>query len=174
MATFWKKIKNKHEIKTYQDTKDSYDWIMKALQKGDFDSTSMEAKFLFTVSGILCSCKGIEEFTENAYGYSDYKLNNFCISFWPGESGLVSITAKSGNEVSISTESRVLLEEIVKLLESTYLDDEAANTTLVVKMEKESTIRDFLTGIAQNIASNLIWYILTLAAGFVIAYLTKK
>lgn len=172
MATFWKKIKNKYSVKTYEDTKKSHDWVIKALQKARFDCTGLKAGFLFTVSGILCSCNGIEEFTENAFGYTDFRLTHVQIDFWTKEHGHVSISLEHDNQVSISTESRIMLEEIITLLEKTSLDEETDDHTSVIrlKMNDDFSIKQFFAGIAQNIASNFIWYLLTLFAGGLFTY----
>ena len=172
MATFWKDIKNKYSVKTYEDTKKSHDWVIKALQKATFDCSDLKSDFLFTVSGILCSCKGVEEFTENAFGYTDFRLNHIYISFWPKDYGHVSISIEHDNQVSISTESRIMLEEIITLLEKTSIDEEQGDHTSVirVKMDDDFSIKQFFAGIVQNIASNFIWYLLTLLAGGLLAY----
>ena len=56
MATFWKDIKNKYSVRTYQDTKNTYDWIIKAINKGNFGCDEVDAEFLFDISSMLCSC----------------------------------------------------------------------------------------------------------------------
>ena len=168
MATFWKDTKNKYGVSTYQETKNSYDWIIKALQKGNLNINDMKAEFLFKTSGILCSCKGISEFTENAYGHSDFKLNHYHITIWPTKTDMIHIDVKHDNRISVSTESRGMLEVVINLLESTTLDESEFDKPIsVIQLETkgDSQIKQFCTGILQNVASNFIWYLLTFIAG---------
>lgn len=200
MEIFWKDIKNKYSVDTYQDTKNTYDWIAKAINKGNFDCDEVRTAFLFNLSSMLCSCNGIEEFAENAYGHNGYKLVNMRFSFWPKDLGHVSIEVNN-NCISVSTTTKLMMEKIVVLLEGTSLDDEEADDSVSVtyiktqinndgviikgdhntvannhseieleKNEKESGFKKFWAGVLQNITSNLVWYFLTLAVGFLLAY----
>lgn len=132
MADFSKKIKNRYGIRTYQDVKNTYDWIEKALRKGGFADLRMNARFLFNLSEITCSCEGIEEFVENAYGQADFDLTNMMLSVYDGDAYVAHIQIGFDSQVRISTGSRVLLEKIVGLLEKTELNETEANDPISV------------------------------------------
>ena len=56
MASFTKGISNVYKLDTYQGTKNTYDWIVKAIHKDDFPELKINTEFLFTISDITCSC----------------------------------------------------------------------------------------------------------------------
>ena len=201
MATFWKEIENIYGTQTYQDTKNTYDWVVKALQKGNFDCKTVHAEFLFNVSGLLCSCVGIEEFVENAYNQEGYSLTDIHFRLRTEDRGSVNISVKYNDIISVSTDSKVMLERVVNFIENTTLDETEVNDPISVtyvetqinndgvivhgdgniiandhgeieveKEKKESGSKTFWKGVFQNIASNIIWYLLSLAAGGLLAY----
>ena len=205
MASFKKKIKNIYGANTYQDTKNTYDWIIKALHKGDFPKLVINSEFLFDISEISCSCEGITEFVENAYGQAGYSLTSFNLSVYSEKKRIAFVIVDSFCGVRISTDSKVMLERIVNLIENTSLDEIEVNNPISVayveklinndgvivqgdgniiandhskveveKEKKESGFKKFLRGVLQNIATNFIWYLLTLAAGALVAYFAMK
>lgn len=205
MASFKKEIKNIYGTNTYQDTKNTYDWITKALHKGDFSKLVINSEFLFDISEISCSCEGITEFVENAYGQAGYSLTSFNLSVYSEKKRIAFVIVDSFCGVRISTDSKVMLERIVSLIENTSLDEIEVNNPISVayveklinndgvivqgdgniiandhskveveKEKKESGFKKFLCGVLQNIATNFIWYLLTLAAGALVAYFAMK
>ena len=205
MATFWKEIKNKYSVKTYQGTKNTYDWIVKALINANLNNDAVDVEFLFNVSGLLCNCKGIEEFIENAYNQEEYSLTNIQFYFCIEDKWNVSIGVKYDDRISISSSSKMILERIVKMLAETslegtdgselvsvtYVQTQINNDGVIIKVdgnvvannhskvevdkeEKESGLKTFLNGVFQNIASNFLWYLLTLAAGGLLTYFLAK
>lgn len=204
MATFWKEIRNRYSVDTYQNTKNTYDWITKALNKGNFDFDDLCTEFLFNVSDITCSCSGIEEFVENAYEQMEYHFARMSI-FLSTDAENIHIIVDHDDRVSVSTKTKVLLERVINLLEDTSLDEAEASdpisvtyietqvnndgilingnqnnvannhSEIKIKSERnESGETSFWTGILQNITSNFVWYLLTLAAGALLAYFTMK
>lgn len=202
MASFKKEIKNTYGTKTYQDTKNTYDWITKALYKGDFPELVINSEFLFDISEISCSCEGITEFVENAYGQAGYSFTTFNLSVYSDKKRIAFVIVDLFCSVRISTDSKVMLERIVNLIESTSLDETEVNDPISVtyvetqinndgvivngdgniiannhsevevgKEKKESAFKTFWEGVVQNIASNFLWYLLTLVAGSLLTYL---
>ena len=123
MASFRKSISNKYGVKTYQETKNTYDWINKAIHKGPFPAIKINSEFSFSLSDIHCDCNGIEQFVENAYGQTNYDLTTMNLSIYSEDFRIAFIIVKFDNSISISTESKVMLEQIVTLLEATTLDE---------------------------------------------------
>lgn len=132
MARFSEELAGKYGVKTYQETKNTYDWILKSLQKGGFCDLKTDVNFLFKISQIMCSCTGIEEFSENAYGQEGYALNNFDIAAYADNIRLAFIYVAHNNSVSVSTDSKVLLEKIVKLLQETSLEETETSAPIPV------------------------------------------
>lgn len=201
MASYKKEITNIYGVKTYQDTKNTYDWITKALQKGNFPQLRIDADFLFDISEISCSCEGITEFVENAYGQAGYKLTIFHLYAYSENNRIAFILVDPFCGIKVSTDSKVMLERVVNLIENTTLDETEVNDPISVtyvetqinndgvivhgdgniiannhseveveKEKKESGLQAFLKGIFQNIASNFLWYLLTLAVGGLLTY----
>lgn len=132
MARFRKSIANKYGVKTFQETTNTYDWIIKAIHKGTFSALKINSEFNFSISDIDCSCDGIEEFVENAYGQANYDLTTMNLSVYSGDTRLAYIIVKYDNSINISTESKVMLEKIVSLLESTVLDEAEVDAPISV------------------------------------------
>lgn len=138
MASFRKSIKNKYGVKTYQDTKNTYDWLSKALHKGDFRKLTISSEFLFDVSEITCSCEGIAEFVENAFGQEKYNFISFTMPVYSEGKRVAFISVNSNTEIGIITESKMMLEKIIGLLENTSLEDnESEVTTAVTYVENQ-------------------------------------
>ena len=204
MADFTKRIKSKYGVKTYQDTKNTYDWLSNALHKGDFPKLRISSDFLFDVSDITCSCDGISEFVENAFGQEKYQLISFSMAVYSEEKRIAYFTINSDAAISICTKSKVMLEKIIRLLDNTSLEERELETAAVTyvknqinnngvvihgdgnvvannhskleieKASEESGLRQFCAGIIQNIASNFLWYLLTLVAGVLATYFAMK
>lgn len=132
MASFIKTIRNLYKTDTYQGTKNTYDWIVKAVNKGEFRELEIKVKCLFNISDITCSCQGIAEFIENAYGQADYDLVSMDIAVYSKDKSVAYIIVNSFGGIKISTESKVMLERIVNLLENTSLDETEIDDTISV------------------------------------------
>ena len=92
----------------------------------------MKPDFLFHISDISCSCHGIEEFVENAYGQADYDMVSMTISIYAENKSIAYLSVNSFGGIRISTDSRVMLEQIVNLLENTSLNEAEANDPISV------------------------------------------
>lgn len=203
MASFSQNISGKYGVKSYQDTKKTYDWIMKSLNKGGFENLKVTTEFLFDISEITCKCKNIEEFVEHAYGQSDYNLVSMDFTIKSEGIPLWFIIVDSSSRIRISTDTKSLLEKIVGLLKNTSLDGTEKNgpisvthidyqnnsvivngdsniianehSTITNKQEKpESKINKWLQGICQGILANWIWYILGLIASALLIWAVSK
>ncbi len=201
MAHFSKKITNIYGVETYQNTKNTYDWLIKALNKGNFPEMQVDADFLFDVSEISCSCQDISEFVEHAFGQADYRLIVFHLAVYSEDKKIAFIVVDPFRGIGVTTDTKLMLERITNLIEGTSLDETEVNDPISVvyidkqinnsgvliqgngnvvanndskveveEAEKESKFRKFWVGILQNVTSNLIWYLLTLAAGGLLAY----
>lgn len=199
MASFSQTIQGKYGVKSYQDTKNTYDWIMKSLEKGKFLNLEVSTEFLFWISEIRCKCNNIIEFTEHAYGQKDYRLISMHFSITSTEEGLWFLSVDSNSSIGISANSKSLLEKIVGLLRSTFLDKTEKNdpisityiehqdnsvtvngdsniiannnSTILDKQEKpEAKVSNWIQGICQGMLANLMWWILGLVAVALLAW----
>lgn len=132
MASFSQNIPIKYGVKSYQDTKNTYDWIMKSLNKGEFQDLKIETRFLFDISEISYSCENIEKFVEHAYGQNDYSFISMHLSIESKGVPLWFISVDTTPHVRISTDTKTLLEKIVGLLRSTSLDETETNDPISV------------------------------------------
>lgn len=205
MAKFSKyNIKLKYGVKTFKETKRTYDWIEKAALKWGGENVQIKSEFLFDLGDITCSAEGIKEFIETAYGASDYRLTSFNIYF---EDGSQRISLHYLHNLSIHTESKVELENFLSILEKTDLDEKTetpqinyienqtnidnpnggtiiqGNNNVVAtnnskinlnSPRKESKFKKWLIAIGQNLLSNWIWYLLTIGITAIIAYFATK
>lgn len=200
MASFSQNIPVKYGVKSYQDTKNTYDWVMKSLSAGGFQDLKIETHFLFKISEISCSCGNIEEFIEYAYGQNDYSFTSMNFDIKPQKGPLWFIHVDSAQNVCISTDTKQLLEKIVCLLKNTSLDEiETNNPTSVMyiehqdnsvtvnghsniiannhstvsdKQEKsESKIKKWIQGICQGVLANGVWWVLGIIVTALIAWL---
>ncbi|MCM1189271.1 MAG: hypothetical protein NC541_08230 [bacterium] len=203
VASFSQVISNKYGTKTYQDTKNTYDWIMKALNTGEFQGLKVNTNFWFDISEITYSCENIEEYVEYAYGQNDYSFT--AMDFQIESSGISTwfIHVQTDSKISISTDTKNLLEKIVVLLRNTSLDETekdapisvtliehqdnsvtingnsnvVANNHSVVtdKQEKsKSKISGWLQGISQGILANLVWWVLGLVVAMLLGWAISK
>ena len=203
MASFSKKVKTKYGVSTYEETKNTYDWILKAIGEREFSNLSVEARFLFHLSSIVVSCESIEEFCENAYGYEGYSLISAGISSYSDKKRIAHFIIDYDGMISISTESKVVLEKIESLLIQTSLDETEINNPISImyvqnndgvivnggnnlvsnnhssisitqETSSEPRLKQWFKSIMQNLLANGIWYILALLVGVVATYLVKK
>ena len=204
MARFSKNIELKYGIKTYEETKKSYDWIEKSAKKWGGEEANISISFLFDLGDISCVATNIQEFSEITYGAQGYKLTSFYGSVHKGDNR-ISINCMFGT-LSISADSRVELEEFLNVLNKTSLEDQdklsvtyiehqtniqnqnsgtivqGDNNTVVSQSsninintdKKESKFKKWITAILQNIVSNWIWYLVTAGAAALITYLSTK
>ena len=152
MASFAQYIENKYNIETYQDTKNTYDWIAKVLQKQNI--TEYDSEFYFNLADISCSCSGIEEFVSHAYGQLGFDFLRLDFSIHSGEGKPWFISVDSNNRVRISTESKLLLEKAVSLLKNTTLENTEINDPISVTYIEQQHIGTILTGSNNTVAND--------------------
>ena len=121
MARFTQRIKLKYDTKTYEGTKETYEWIMLAIDKLNLECETTKSRFLFEIGKIGCECNSIEEFTNYAYGQVNYNLINLHIYICQNSDEYLYISCSSDEEIYISATDKVTLERIVKSLEDTEL-----------------------------------------------------
>lgn len=200
LASFSQIVKCKYGIETYQDTKNTYDWMLKSLYKMNQTPKNVSSDFSFYTGDISCSCKTIEEFVENAYGAQMYSLSTMSILAFDLN---VYLAVDSRNVVTARANSKKDLEEIVGLLDITELGPEEINdpisvtyierqdnsvtitgnrnivannhSTIVDEQEKaESKTSKWLQGICQGVLANGVWKLLGILAAIIIAYTIGK
>lgn len=95
MASFSMDIDNKFGLNTYQDTKNTYEWIVRAVEKSGYQNVKIESEFSFYISKMFCSCESINEFVENSYGQSDYNpISIRCSILLPKHTSCVYLWAR--------------------------------------------------------------------------------
>lgn len=154
LASFSQSISAKYGTKCYQDTKNTYDWIVKSLNKGGFQDLKIETDFLFDISEISYSCERVEEFVEYAYGQSDYSLISMNFRIESKEKRLCSIYVNSVSNVRISTDSKNLLEKVVNVLKHTSLDETEPNDPISVMYIEHQDNSVIVNGNSNVIANN--------------------
>lgn len=193
MVDFSKVIKGKYGTKSFQEIKNTYDWIVIAANKLQLSNLKIASHFLFNVGDIVCSTDGITEFIEHAYGSSNFKINSFQVYIYDENKLIISVSYLLN--LSIRSSSKTDLEKFVTILNNTSIDEKnnlppvsvtyieahesatvvagknnIVNSTNAIINEpiKESKIKQWFRPIIQNILSNGIWYILTMIGTFLI------
>lgn len=199
MAKFSKNINCKYGFSTYENVKDTYNWIQKSLQKLNRKNIRITERFQFHVGDISCAVDNYSEFVQYGYGVSDFEFvaiyihasseneDIYISDGWEGENYLLRI----------SSDSKETLEKVCEALSNTNLNDTnpSPNITYITtqnnnntnitgdnnvvinqsedvdinntgKKKAESTIKQWLRAIAQNLLSNWVWYLLTLLVAF--------
>ena len=149
MADFAQRIDNKYGTSTYQDTKNTYDWIMKAIQKMNF--SNVRTSFGFYMSDISCFCNNIEEFVAHAYGQANYSF--ISMDFTAGSEESLYISVDCNNQIRVSAESKNLLERAVTSLKNTALDECEINDPISVTYVSHQHVDAIVTG-NNNIVAN--------------------
>lgn len=204
MARFSKDIELKYGIKTYEETKKTYEWIEKSAKKWGREEANISINFLFDLGDIRCVATSIQEFIEITYGAQGYKLSSFFGSI-DNVDKHISINFIFG-KLSVSADSRVDLEDFLNALDKTSVEEQenaqityienqvnvehqnngtivqGDNNTVVSKSsnvnlnteKKESKFKKWVIAVSQNIVSNWIWYLLTAGVAALITYFSTK
>ena len=121
MTSFRKSVISPYGTKTYEEVKNTYKWIMMAVNKLSDKPEKIEEHFLFHVGTILCSTDCFSEFTEYAYGASEFEMVSFSFTvFYSDEFIIINYLS----DISVCTQRKETLEKIISMLESTYIEDE--------------------------------------------------
>lgn len=198
MASFSTHIKSKFELETYKGAKDTYEWIIASLNKLNSNYEKIEVSFQFDIGTINCSCNSVEEFIEYAYGQADYDLT--CLSIIYRSDSNIYITVRRYDGVRISTDSKVLLEEIISILEShdikqnenitnNYIQNnyeigtisgdnnavvQGNNSNITQQKVEKSTLKEWIEAILQNLVANWLWIVIPIIIATIIGFLSNR
>lgn len=118
----WQKYDTDYEIKTYDDVKKVYSWIVRAVQKLEIQDLKVNVSILFSSGKLTYSCKNMQEFTNAAYGLDDFKLDMVDITIHENRTEICLITYRWW--MTIHSDSKDKLEKIIYLLNSTPFEEE--------------------------------------------------
>lgn len=200
MANYSIDIKHKYGTKSYQETKNTYEWILKAFAKSNIDISHKKEDFSFYMGKLHCSTTSFEEFVENAYGCDGYDLGRFQIYVFEKGEIILSVHC-STDKLSISSESKAMIETVVNSLESTSLDEAEINGPISIEIKapivigdknvvgnditgnnnninsdisatdkKTSKFKAWLESLAQNLLANWLWYLIGVGVSALLAY----
>ena len=198
MASFSKEIEGM-SLQTYDSVVSLYRLITELSNNLGLIKPKVKGEFQFRLGKITCVCESYDEFVENAYGAEDFHLVAINFIIRDGITTVISIHSIGGHRVSVQADSRAVLEKFFtelemaqsvaqnptngvtqNIIDSVVINGDGntvANNNSSVEVEtrqEDSAAKSFWTGILQNIASNFLWYLLTLAAGALVAYLAMK
>lgn len=203
MADFSKRVELKYGTDTYEKTKQTYEWIKKSAEKWGGNKVNISISFQFKVGDVSCGADNLQEFSEIAYGASDYQLISFSGNITKNERKIYFFYLI---DFEISSNKKLELETFLKALENTSLEDEGeskvtyigsqvnienqnngtivqGNNNIVASDDsqinintpkKESKLKKWLTAVGQNILSNWIWYLLTILTTALVTYFVAK
>lgn len=199
MARFSQTIDGKYGVKTYQETKKTYDWIVKAIAAGNYLSSQKQEDFYFSIGGINCSCKSIAEFTENAYGQENFSLISLTVTTCDKKGNIISFSVHDDGKIWVSTYSKIVLDDMINLLMSTNLSSTEVNDPKAVtyienqnngvfingnknrvtqaqniNTPQTSKWRQLIASIFQNLIANGIWYLVIASGSALITYFAMK
>lgn len=197
MTSFSKEIEGM-SLTTYDSVVTLYKKIITISNNLCLTLPKVEGKFLFALGKIRCSCDSYDEFVENAFGAENFHLISTHFYIADGKTTIVWISSLGENPVCVQADSRIVLEKFFTELESVQsaaqnptnsvtqniIDSVVINgdrntvannnSSIEIEVEPESATKNFWMGILQNITTNFLWYLLTLAAGALVAYLAMK
>lgn len=200
MANYSIDIMHKYGTKSYQETKNTYEWVLKAFAKSNIDIFSKDEEFSFNIGKLHCHTTSFEEFVENAYGCDGYDFCGFYIYVFDEKKIILSVRC-STDKLSVSSESKALIETVVTSLESTSLDEAEVNDPISIEIhapiivgdknvvgnniagnnnkinsetnvaeKKLSKIKAWLESLAQNLLANWLWYLIGVGVSALVAY----
>ena len=168
-------------------------------QKMDINASKIRESFLFGIDSITYSTKSFSEFTEHAYGASNFSLISFQIMAFLSKKDYIVFNYLS--DISVGAANKETLERILSLLENTTADEPpdlqsitykdfvivegngntVANNGSIITVNSEaleakkgSRAKQWIIAIMQNLAANGLWYLLCLAGGAIITWLITK
>lgn len=139
MATFTKKIEIKYGVETFEQTKNTHDWILKSFNKYAKDKSKTTINFLFHIGDIYCSVDSIEEFIQAVVGSeSVYSFTSLNINLYNGDE-TIYISVYLG-EVGITTDNKGTLLQITKVLQETTLEEEKQTATTYIENQYNGNV----------------------------------
>jgi hypothetical protein len=202
MASFSQKIECKYGTSTYQDVKDTYDWIVKSAEKLKLSKLRVSEQFVFKSGEITFHADNISELGTYAYGSTDFDLNSFFVTIYDGDTAIAWVGYCIF--LAVHSDDKAILEKFVGLLHDTTLDEmESINSIPVyisqnnkgmiingngniftnnsnkVKVsngtaDSKSGIRQWTEAILQSLLANGIWCLLGALVVALIAYIAEK
>lgn len=157
MASFTIDVTNKYGVDTFQDVKNTYDWIVTSVNELNVDVQDYHSHFLFYVGEIYCSTDGIEEFVQHAYGMSNFRFINFDIHFELKGNKSVFINTSPRKEVSITSEDKSIINDITDALKKTDIDKstESALPPITINGDNNAIAIDNSSATAINRSKNV-------------------
>lgn len=128
MASFYTSIENKYSVDSFQSVKNTYYWIIESLNKLNIIEKSFSARFLFDTGQITCSAEGIDEFVQHAYGSSNFSFTECSIHTKLSDNNSVAIYLKHNNTIRVCCEDKVLLQNIIDILNRTDINEQSDKT----------------------------------------------
>lgn len=139
MASFTKKIEIKYGVETFEQTKNTHDWIEKGFKRWGGAKAEIKSKFLFHVGDIYCSADNRKEFVEIVFGNEkSYSFTEVSIIVYKGDKSIYAIINSS--KASIITEDKNILEEIIKILQETTLEEEKQMATTYIENQYNGNV----------------------------------
>ena len=129
MATFTQIIEKKCDIRTYEDTQNIYNLLVKAIQNTHFSNLEIKAHFSFEISEISCKCYSVEEFSEYAYGQSDFSLDQMQLVIKSDNPLSIISLGRPNYNIFISAESKILLQLLVSAIQDIFHNESVASVT---------------------------------------------
>jgi len=169
VARFSKTIKAKYNFETYEGTKQTVDWILFSLKKLKLSWQKPKVSFLFDIGDVECSCEGLDDFIQTAYGQSGYCLIKLEVVQFSKTDVCAYISSFNNGNLHVSTKDKKTLESIVTCLDETNYEDINGDTT-----KKHSSLHQWAIAILQNILANWIWIIIASVFTSLFAFFVKK
>ena len=152
MTEFRIVIDNPFGTDTYENTKKTYEWVVRTLKASHLAWLGVRMNCEFNTDKISCYCTGIRNFTEQAYQQGSYHFSAMWIApHSVFRRKVISVTVQE-NAVVITTKNKEMLERFTTALKENETRDTVSNG---------NTLKDWCTAIAQSIVSNAVWILLT-------------
>ena len=144
-----------------------------------FGTESTYTDFQFRYGGISCSTESFEEFTKQAYGKSDFELTWMRLTYFLPNKENISVSYIIGS-LSASASNKALLDVFVDRLDAEFGGNngaiEVTDNKRSGKKQKSpkskkwsARVKDFFVGVAQDVVSNIVWWLLGLAVAAIAA-----
>ena len=144
-----------------------------------FGTESTYTDFQFRYGGISCSTESFEEFTKQAYGKENFELIWMRLTYYLPNKENISVSYLIDG-LSASASNEALLDVFVDRLDAEF---GGKNGAIEVTDNKRSgkkqkspkskkwsaRVKDFFVGVAQDVVSNIVWWLLGLAVAAIAA-----
>lgn len=176
MTSYSKKI-NGIAIDSCKEITDFYLRVSE-IAKG-FGTESTDTAFQFCYDGKSCGTESFEEFTKQAYGKEDFELIWMRLTYFLPNKENISVSYLIDG-LSASASNEALLDVFVDRLDAEFGSNngaiEVADNKRSGKKQKSpkskkwsARVKDFFVGVAQDVVSNIVWWLLGLAVAAIAA-----